>query len=122
MKVAPKLVFILMCGVTAGCHSYNHVDMDAVNASELSNKSVEVTRFDHSVLHLRDVTVTRDSLAGMTEGRDEERVAVPLHDVQSVSVRDLNVGQTAALTGGVLLTSVIVLFGVAAALVLTQWH
>jgi hypothetical protein len=60
--------------------------------------TVRVFRLDHSILTLSGVTLSADSIVGMTQNRPPERVAVPLTDVQTLQTRDVSTLRTAALS------------------------
>lgn len=59
---------------------------------------------------MRAASIVGDSLVGTTEDASPVRIAVATRDIRSVAVRQLNVGRTVALGGGITLAAFAALF------------
>jgi hypothetical protein len=66
-----------------------------------------VSMTDGSRVYLRDVRVRSDTLFGRTESADSLRVAIPMATVRTIELQESNTGHVIAMTGGVLLGTVI---------------
>jgi hypothetical protein len=98
---------LAVCGAavlleTTGCMAWRQVpDVSEPSAAEASHPRALVVLRDGTRRLLHDVTVRADSVVGHA-GADRARVAVARTEVESVQTRELSVGRTLGLVGGVL--------------------
>ncbi len=98
-----------------GCYTYHKAEPSEQTVTRAHSGPIEVTRTDHSLLRMRGASIVGDSLVGTTEDVSPVRIAVATKDIQSVVVRQLNVGRTVALGGGLTLAAFAALIVVAVA-------
>lgn len=87
---------------TAACSGWHQRDISSGVAPVVTGKQqARVTRRDGSSLVILAPRVEGDSLVAQGRG-GESRVALPLRDVERVETREVSVGRTALLIGGLL--------------------
>ncbi len=100
------LVFLSLCG----CHHYTQVVSPIEGVTRARSGPIAVTRTDHSVVRMKAAIVARDSIVGVADDGSNAPVAVALKDVSGVARREVDVGRSVALGGGVILGSLGALF------------
>jgi hypothetical protein len=109
-----RVALIAMLGIPAGaCTSWKTQPVAPDQTLAKSPNQVRVTRSDGSKVVLRRPAIVEDSLVGEPPGdparRIAQRLAIPLSDVQSVAVQQVNAGRTVLLLTGVGLTAAAVI-------------
>lgn len=108
--------------ITMGaCHSWARQDTSPQTAVAAAGSGpIRVSRTDHSVIELKGASIVNDSLIGYaTADKSNDRVAIPLTEVASVSKREVDAGRTAGLAAGTVI-GLIALTGLLAAIALAQ--
>ncbi len=93
-----------------GCMVWTRPAPVATVLNQANDRPLQVTRTDHSVIVIRSASVQGDSLIGIAADGSNARVGVPIAEIKGVSTRDVSTGRTLALTGGVVLGALGVLF------------
>jgi len=114
-SVSAQLAAIAAVGpLASGCMTWK--TQSAAPEQVLAEKTpdrVRVTRPDGSTMELVHPLIVGDTLAGTRLGSSgttsNSRIAIPLSDVQSVSIRQVNAGRTALLIGGLGVTAIAVI-------------
>lgn len=119
MGRAPRsFALLLVVAALTGCTTWAHQSAPPAQVvADHPGALVRVTRTDHSVITLRDVAVTSDSLTGTTNDTARLRVTMPVADVASVETREVSAARTAGLGVGAV-GVVLAVAGIAAALAL----
>ena len=104
----------ILAPLASGCMTWK--TQSAAPEQVLAEKTpdrVRVTRPDGSTMELVHPLIVGDTLAGTRLGSSgttsNSRIAIPLSDVQSVSIRQVNAGRTALLIGGLGVTAIAVI-------------
>jgi hypothetical protein len=104
----------IVAALAGGCMTWK--TQSAAPAQVIAKKMpdrVRITRPDGSTTELVHPLIVGDTLAGTRLGSPgttaNSRIAIPLSDVQSVSIRQVNAGRTALLIGGLGVTAIAVI-------------
>src|SRR5262249_3678940 len=98
-----RLTLVALVILVAGCHSWGAVRAPANPGGATQLGSALVILTDSSRVRMRNVSLTKDSVAGTVEGRAEpSRQSIASAQVARVEVRRFSGGKTALLTIGVL--------------------
>jgi hypothetical protein len=99
MKIRSR-AWIMSLLLASSCTTWvpYRVHPDSITSSEAIPGRVRVFRTDHSVLTLKNVEVSQDSLIGIADDPSHERIATPMDDVATVQARGLSETRTAWLT------------------------
>lgn len=101
--VARSRTWTLSLIMAGGCTTWVSHPIAPDSTQHWTEKSVRLTRFDHSTLTLNRVEINRDSLVGMTTGHPPERAAVALREVRNVQTKEVSAKRTASLVALILL-------------------
>lgn len=119
-RASRSFPLVLVLAAVTACTTWSHQSAPPAQVvADHPGALVRVTRTDHSVLTLRDVAVTNDSLTGTTNDPARLRVAMPVADVASVDTREVSAARTAGLGLGAV-GLLLAVAGIAAALALAS--
>lgn len=114
-----RLISIPMLLLIAACTTWSQPKPPETALAHVDQQPIQVARADHSTIVLKNASVQGDSLIGVADDGSNARVAIPVSEIQGVSQRDVDAPRTLALTGGIILSALGVLF-IAALVALSQ--
>jgi hypothetical protein len=107
-----RIVCVALLTQLTACMTWRPVPSTLEQAGAEPIPRARVRMRSGAELALREVTVSSDSVIGLS-GSPRERRALPRADVVSIDRRQLSVGRTAGLVVGVAAVTVIVAYGMA---------
>lgn len=106
MRGTALVGFVSVASLVVGCRTFQRADTPQAALARAGTGPIEVTRTDRSVVRITNASIVGDSLVGVTDDSSPIRIAMATKDVQSVAVRRVSAGRTAALGGGIIVGAV----------------
>lgn len=117
-----SMLLVSMLLALVGCMTWTQPAPPGPSLSRVSQHPIQIARTDHSTIIIKNASVQGDSLIGVAADGSNARISIPISEIQGVSTRELDPGRSLALTGGIILSALGVLF-IAAVIALsnTNW-